>query len=467
MSQRTPSLPPPPPPPRRSTPSAGQASASTPGQPGHVGAGLRGAGWQVQGASGAPGAVPVPQRGGRDTPSRMRLVSAALVVVGLLVGLAAGQSFFAADRALGRASDNAAQLVRLQEIQVSLVRADADATNAFLVGGLEPVEQRQDYDQAVARASELVAYAARAQAADGDALAALNAAIQDYVATIQLARANNRQAFPVGAQYLKNASSGLREVALPLLGALEEANRARAEAEFSTARLSWVAGVTAAVLGLGGVAVASVWLARRTHRYLNVPVVGAAVVILVVLVASAVVLGSVAGTVGRVQDGSYAASRALSDARTAAFDAKSNESLTLISRGSGAAFEEAWAASADTTSSRLSDAVDLGDVSADLQASWSSYADLHVQIRTLDDAGSWDEAVAAATSREDGSANAAFTSFDVSSGQELADESDATSTALRGAGSGLAVGAWLAIVAGLLAAVLAWRGLSERIEEYR
>jgi hypothetical protein len=397
----------------------------------------------------------------------MRLVSAALVVVGLLVGIAAGQSFFAADRALGRASENAAQLVRLQEIQVSLVRADADATNAFLVGGLEPVEQRADYDQAVARASELVAYAARAQAADGDALAVLNTSIQDYVATIQLARANNRQAFPVGAQYLKNASSALRAEALPLLSALEDANRARAEAEFTAARLAWIAGVTGALLGLGGVAVASVWLARRTHRYLNVPVVGAAAVILAVLVTSAVVLGSVAGTVGAVRAGSYAASRALSDARTAAFDAKSNESLTLISRGSGASFEEAWVASADTTSSRLADAVDLGEVPASLQTSWGSYESLHAEIRALDDSGSWEQAVAAATSREDGSANSAFAAFDTTSGQELADASDATSTALRGAGSGLAVGAWLAIVAGLLAAALAWRGLSQRIEEYR
>ena len=80
------------------------------------------------------------RRGAGDTPSRMRIVGAALVVVGLLVGLGAAQSFWTADGALSRADANAAQLVRLQDIQTSLVRADADATNAFLVGGLELVE---------------------------------------------------------------------------------------------------------------------------------------------------------------------------------------------------------------------------------------------------------------------------------------------------------------------------------------
>ncbi len=41
-------------------------------------------------------------------------------------------------QANGRAADNTEQLVRVQKIQSSLLRADALATNAFLVGGLEP-----------------------------------------------------------------------------------------------------------------------------------------------------------------------------------------------------------------------------------------------------------------------------------------------------------------------------------------
>jgi hypothetical protein len=417
----------------------------------------------------APAPPPASRLAGRfqDTPGRMRLVSAALVVVGLLVGLLAAQSFWTVDGALQRAGENAAQLVRLQDIQTRLVRADADATNAFLVGGLEPVEQRRDYDEAVARASEQVAFAARAQPADGEALAALNGAIQDYTATVQVARANNRQALPVGAQYLRNASASLRAEALPLLDSLGQANQARAEAEFAAARRNWLGAVVACVLGLGILVAASVWLARRTHRYVSVPVVGAAAVVVLVLVASAAVLGSVASTVGAVRTGPYASARALSDARIAAFDAKANESLTLISRGSGAAFEEAWVASAETTASRLTDAVDTGGASNELESGWAAYADRHREIRQLDDAGQWEQAVAAATSREDGSANAAFDAFDAASDERLTEASDVAATALRDAGSGLAVGGWLCVLAGLGAAVLGWWGLWQRIEEYR
>lgn len=405
--------------------------------------------------------------GVRGTPGRMRLFSAVLVVIGLAVGLGAAQSFWAADGALQRAAENAAQLVRLQDIQTSLVRADADATNAFLVGGLEPADQRRDYDRAIERAAGLVAFAARAQPADGEALAALNTAIQHYTGGVVQARATNRQGLPLGAQYLRNASAGLRADALPLLGSLTQANEERVQIEFSAARQARTLALVACGVGLVVVAAALGWLARRTHRYLNVPVVGSGAVVLAVLAASAAVLGSVGSSVGEVRTGSYATARALSGARIAAFDAKSNESLTLISRGSGAAFEAAWTASSGATSRLLAEAVTIGGPAADLQTRWTGYTGLHQKIRQLDDGGGWEQAVAAATSRDAGTANATFDDFDTLSAQRLTAAGDATSSALRDAGSGLILGAWLGVLAGVLAATLAWWGFSQRIEEYR
>ena len=41
------------------------------------------------------------------------------------------------------------QLIRVQGIKTNLLRADALATNAFLIGGLEPAEQRAAYDGAI------------------------------------------------------------------------------------------------------------------------------------------------------------------------------------------------------------------------------------------------------------------------------------------------------------------------------
>ena len=435
-------------------------------------AAARDAGQPVPGRPSAP-ASPVARAGKRvrlgvrGTPGRLRIVSAVLVVVGLLFGLAAAQSFWAADGALARADRNAAQLVRLQEIQTSLVRADADATNAFLVGGLEPAAQRADYNAAVDRAARAVAFAARAQSADGDALAALSSAIQHYTGGVVQARADNRLGLPLGAEYLREASAELRADALPILGSLTQANQARVATEFTTARAAQPLALAAGLVTLVVIAGALVWLARRTHRFVNVPVAGSGVVVVVVLVAVAAVLGSVRTTVSDVRAGSYAAARALSGARVAAFDAKANESLTLISRGSGAAFEAAWAASSAATSHRLADAASIDAVHADLATSWAAYTALHHKIRVLDDGGAWEQAVAAAVSRDAGSANAAFAAFDSRSGEQLTAAGNATSSALRDAESGLTAAGWLSVLAGVLAAVLAWWGLSQRIEEYR
>ena len=52
---------------------------------------------------------------------------------------------------MNRAEADAAQLIRVQQIQTNLLIADATATNAFLVGGLEPPAQRAPYDQAMLR----------------------------------------------------------------------------------------------------------------------------------------------------------------------------------------------------------------------------------------------------------------------------------------------------------------------------
>ena len=78
-----------------------------------------------------------------------------------------------------------------------------------------------------------------------------------YTSQVEQARANNRQALPIGAQYLRGASADLRADALPLLANLGEANNARVTEEFDRAARSalWlvVAGLLALVV-LGAVA---------------------------------------------------------------------------------------------------------------------------------------------------------------------------------------------------------------------
>jgi hypothetical protein len=401
------------------------------------------------------------------TPGRLRILALLAVAVSLIFAIGAFSTFGSADDALRRGGENAAQLVRIQAIHTNLVRADADATNAFLVGGLEPADQRTSYTASMAQTARLIAQAAKAQPADGPALGALNDAVLTYGGLIEQARATNRQALPVGAQYLRVASSGLRSDALPILDALVKANDARVSAEFDAARGASTALIASGVLALLVLVAGMVWLSRRTHRYVNVPLAGATLAILLTLVIGWVSLAAVSSRVSTVRDGSYAATLATAKARIAAFDAKSNESLTLIARGSGAKFEKAWVSSSDVVAAQSATAARLGSDASRLGGLWKGYVGTHAQIRKADDAGKWEAAVKQAIGSSPTSANATFGAFDTASGSALTSSSGAASDSLDAPRSWLPFAAWLGLLVGIAAAVSAWWGVSLRLEEYR
>jgi hypothetical protein len=403
------------------------------------------------------------------TPGRMRLLLLAGAVVAIVFGFAASQGFSETSGALERADANAAQLVRIQAIHTNLARADADATNAFLRGGLEPPEQRDDYVAATSDAGRLIADAARAQPADNEALAALNKEVLEYIGLIEQARANNRQGLPVGAQYLRVASSGLRADALPILQKLVEANEQRVTLEFDRIVRGFVWLSVAGLVALAAFAGLLLWLARRTRRYVNVPVAIGGVAVLLTTIVGATRLSDVGNEVDDVRDEPYRATLALAQARIAAYDAKSNESLTLISRGSGKAFDDAWKASSAIVAQRLNTVTQLyfdADTRA-LPGDWTAYTGIHQQIRQKDDRGQWDQAVQQAIGDDQTSANAAFRSFDTASAEQLARTGEQTRSDLADAGNLLPLGRWLCLLVGLGAALCVFWGFSQRLEEYR
>ena len=392
----------------------------------------------------------------QSTPRRLRRWSLVLIVTCVLFGVLASLTFVLLASALGRASASTAQLIRVQQIQTNLLAADATATNAFLVGGLEPPAQRKAYDDAITSATSGLARAAEAEPADAAVLAALNQQLVTYVALIEDARTNNRQGFPVGAQYQRVASSTLRADAMPLLDNLVEANGDRAESQMTT----WQIAVLV-VAGLGALTIlvlAQVWLARRFRRRLNPAVVAATAVVVVAWLIGLTTIGSTNVAVGGIRTGSFADVNKVATARVQGFDAKSNESLTLIARGSGTAFEQAWQKSA---------AVVAQNLNGQLGGTWNRYVTVHKEIRALDDAGKWDQAVARATGTGPDSANVAFGAFDTQTATQLERATNQTANGLDGSRIGLIIGAMLSLLAGLVAAVLARRGVETRLREYR
>ena len=145
--------------------------------------------------------IPAPPavRATGSTPSlllRLRIL-AVVAVLGVTAGLLANLAVTWQVTAQARADSE--QLLRVQGIKVDLLRADALATNAFLIGGLEPSSQRAAYDDAISAVSGDIADAADAQPADKAVLERLGGEVVDFAEAMEQARANNRQGYPVGS----------------------------------------------------------------------------------------------------------------------------------------------------------------------------------------------------------------------------------------------------------------------------
>jgi hypothetical protein len=396
-----------------------------------------------------------------DTPRRLRLLSLGVVVVGVLVALVGVLTFSYLAASLSRAKADTAQLIRVQKIQSNLLSADAIATNAFLVGGLEPPAQRAVYDQAMSSTSSLIVEASQAQPADAEALSALNQQVVSYAATIEQARANNRQGLPVGAQYLRNASADLRSTALPILDNLVSSNAARAADEMDVGA-GYIFPIIA-LLALAGVIIGQVWLARRFKRKINVGMLASAAVLLVITIASLIAALQLSSTLNSITSGSFAAVNMAADARIDANNAKSNESLTLIARGSGQAFEAAWKSSADSVAGNLQSLT----ARPELVNQWQAYTNVHGDIRALDDGGRWARAVSQATGSDPESSNTVFGTFDNNLAGYLEEVSQETSSSLAGIQPVTVVFAILTLLSGLAVALLGRWGIAARLKEYR
>ncbi|MBD5787213.1 hypothetical protein IF650_13600 [Cellulosimicrobium terreum] len=419
----------------------------------------------VTGAPAAPGGSRA-VRALRRTPGRLRLVMALCVLAAIVVGVLGFQAGQVQSAALEAAREDSAQLVGVQDVRNSLVAADATATGAFLVGGLEPSDQRARYDDLVDDAAARLATLSGSNAADAELLGQVAADLTTYTGLVEQARANNRQGFPVGAAYLDQASTILREEMLPALDEVVLDDADRVAADFSgVSNAQWVlAGALAALLVL---VLCQVWLARRTHRVLNVGLAVATGLLLVVGIVCTFLLSGTSSRANDVREGPYAATLAASQAYALGNDAKSMEAFTLIKRGSGQSYEDAFVEATADAAERLDTAASAGVLDGATAQALDAWVAQHAEIRALDDGGDWDAAVALATSAEADGPGAAFEEFSASARADIEENATATRDELGSAGTTAAVAGWLLLVAGLVAALLAWRGVAARLEEYR
>ena len=158
-------------------------------------------------------------RSAARTPGRLTVIAVGLVLLSLFTGLIATLSVQNRNDTITGLIDHREPLAAAsQQVYRSLSDADATAASAFLSIGTEPAALRQRYERDVAEAGAALAKAASDSAGVEGAAApvdTLSRQMPVYTGLVETARANNRQGFPAGASYLREASELMRAKILP------------------------------------------------------------------------------------------------------------------------------------------------------------------------------------------------------------------------------------------------------------
>jgi hypothetical protein len=288
------------------------------------------------------------------TPGRLRTRSILIVIATGLLWLGGSTALASAQAAVdGIGHRGGPAIIDAQKIHEALADADRSAANAFLLGDIENTAPRKRYARDLAVATQRLERAAEHNSAGSEAsknLQIVDSQVAEYAGLVEAARANNRQGFPVGAAYLREASRLMhrpRDGILASVDALADVNSQNmVHQNFA---LWYSAGLLAAffVVDMGLFAVllsTQAFLRRRFRRRRNYRLL-AATASLALLTA-----GMVHQTVDTyrnlqvAEQNAFAHLRNLWQVRSLAVDANGSESFSLIARGNGASFDDAFRA---------------------------------------------------------------------------------------------------------------------------
>ena len=414
-----------------------------------------------------------------STPTRLSVLRAGFIVLALVFAVVGAFGVNRRANAINEVRTASRQLLALQDIQVRIVHADAIASSSYLRSGQEDPAQRTAYLDEIAKAGDgLVAVSAAAKSADLEQLSTASRLLGSYVGLVEQARANNRQGFPVGAAYQRQAN-GIVSNADPdtpdivsSLRAVEESQRAQINDSLASAHRAgiWLH-VTGWLLFIALV-VGSWWMWRTFRRVVNLPIAVALLVLFLLLLIGGIKQAAAVSDADDAVGTQLAGADKAAQARAAAFEARSQEALTLINRGNGAANEVNWQLGNDVVTREMSNTLGSDDgLSSDAASAYASYAEAHIEIRELDNAGNWDQAVAVSLGTQKTSAGIdsvkAFDDFDQAVGKIATTEGSTASARLSSAVHPLSSLRNIVFLAGLVIAVLAALGCGQRLKEYR
>lgn len=433
----------------------------------------------------------------RTEPGRLRLIGAVIAVLLLLFGALTAWQVGGRAATTGTVINDSQPLsANAASIYRSLADANTTAAAGFLAGGEEPRSVREGYERNIATAAELLAAAAAHSAGSEKSqehIERLNRELPVYTGLVETARTNNRQGLPLGGAYLRYADERMQEEILPVAADLYALENESFHSDLDDAA-SW----PWAALGSGLLALTALaWAQRRhflrTNRVFNPGLLAATAAVTMLMLWLTAAHGLARAS---LQDADQEAARSLSvlnEAWAQALQARANESLTLVARGAGGAFEENYqdrmaglaggpareGGAEDGTEASgglLGEALELADDEAgsrpvqEAVRSAEEWRARHREARSLENAGEYEaavEQVIGTAETVEGSTGEAFDEVDASLKEAVRHEQgqfDATARRGRSVLSGLTAGA---AGLGLLGAVAAVTGIGRRLSEFR
>lgn len=344
----------------------------------------------------SPGAAPTARTAARtwarSTPGWLRLGSlgvAALIAVAVIVAIGVTNSRRSSSAAARATAGQ--ELIDAQTLRVSLSDADTAAAGSYLTSsaGSPALETRYQNDmaQAAASLSQLSGQAATTQEqSDRDRL---TTDLPIFAGLVETARVNLRQGNPVGAAYLGEANSLMRDKMLPDADGLYSATRAKvdaADANATDSRWLWLT-IAAFVVALVALLALQWRLSRRFQRTINPPMLLATVLVVVAFVWTATALVTQGRAVSQARHQGSDPIATLTEARIQAQALRADDELTLVSRDTVAAYQSDYGTTAQTLAATLATGPAHDVIAPTRQDAASAYAaldDVHQRIRDAD-----------------------------------------------------------------------------------
>ncbi|WP_280390582.1 hypothetical protein [Nocardia brasiliensis] len=393
-----------------------------------------------------------------------------VVVVSVVLCLLAG--FTAMNQMSGKNARQQSALDRTeplafaaQRLYVALSAADATAATAFLSGGIEAPAVRQQYQQSLADAAAALADAT-VGASDEQTrqiVARIVADLPAYTGLVEAARSNNRQGFPVGSSYLSEASGLMQNSLLPNAERLTTARFAAVRTDERAIGARPVLSIVLVLLVLLAFAVASWILLQRTNRRANLGVVLAAGATALALLWLIVAPGAASKALDTSASGASSRFETLAKARIAAQQARTEETLQLITRGDIAAGEDRYTQRSIDLRERLATVVAPDSVAAQELANWLSGHRAQVAAYQAAD---YRAAVSQAIGTGSQSSAARFAALDRALNDNLAQERRALRDDLSTAGAVLTLSPFGTLALLVFAAAAVVVGLWPRLKEF-